>query len=73
VFCLLKTDLLTSDVLNGTGIDKSASNALKDGYSTPTKFVKLSITNVNLMTIMDSANHATKDTTIKTEDASSPQ
>jgi hypothetical protein len=62
VFCLLKTDLLTSDVLNGTGIDKSASNALKDGYSAPTKSVKLFPTNVNLTIASEIVNHAIKDT-----------
>jgi hypothetical protein len=37
------------DVLNGTGIDKSASNALKDGSSMLTKFAKLLTITVNHM------------------------
>ncbi len=41
-------DLLISDVLNGTGTTKSASLALKDGPSMPTKFANQSLDNVKL-------------------------
>jgi hypothetical protein len=62
VFWLNRMGLLMLDVPAGTGIGKSASNALKDGSSTPTKFVKLFLTNVNLTIASEIVNHAIKDT-----------
>ena len=63
---------LTLDAEPGIGITKCALVAPKAGSSMPTKFAFLSLTNARLTMIVATALLATKDTTLRTEPASSP-
>ena len=53
----------TQDVVIGTGTTKSAWLAPKDGLSTLTKFVPLSLTFVPLTMPLELVPHASRDTT----------
>ena len=56
-------NLLTQDAVNGIGIIKSASNALKIGSLMLTVLVYQLVINVQLMIQMELVSHATKDMT----------